>query len=324
MGEAISVNGLVKTYRTPFTRRRVEAVRGISFEVAKGEIFGFLGPNGAGKTTAIRMLMGLIKPTAGSAKIFGHEVPSRTARALLGFLPESPYFYEFLSVRELLEFTGRLFGIDRETRRRRADSLIDLVSLRHAADNPLKSYSKGMLQRAGIAQALINDPDLVVFDEPMGGLDPLGRKEVRDIILDLRERGKTVFFSSHILADVESVADRVAILNRGVVRDIGSMAELVDDRVRGTDVVLRVSSDADRTALTQQAAIVRGRGDELVVHLGTDVDVNAYLANAISAGARVVSVTAAHETLEDVFLRAADEPPRAVPGEPRNVKEEEE
>ena len=169
---AIEIEDLTKTYIKGFWRKKVQALDGISFQVQQGEAFGFLGPNGAGKTTAIRILMGLISPTSGGAKILGHQIPSRAARQRLGFLPEAPYFYDYLSVAELLDFTGRLFGQSAAERSKRSDELIELVGLTHAHKNPIKSYSKGMMQRAGIAQTLMNDPDLVVYDEPMSGLDP--------------------------------------------------------------------------------------------------------------------------------------------------------
>jgi ABC-type multidrug transport system ATPase subunit/ABC-type transport system involved in multi-copper enzyme maturation permease subunit len=210
--DVITVTDLAKTYRTPFRRRRVDALRGVSFAVARGEVFGFLGPNGAGKTTTIRCLMGLCAITAGKAEILGAPVPSRAARQRMGFLPEQPYFYDYLTVSELLDLGGRLFGLDRSRApapRRSADRPGRPRS--RGRGLPLKKYSKGMLQRAGLALALINDPELVILDEPMSGLDPVGRKEVRDLILEERDAGKTVFFSSHILSDVESLCDRVAI-----------------------------------------------------------------------------------------------------------------
>src|SRR5215470_165783 len=178
----LSVENLSKEYRTSFRRKRVRAVEGASFSVEKGEIFGFVGPNGAGKTTTIRTLMGLIRPTSGRCRIFGEEVPARTARARIGFLPESPYFYDYLTPRELLDLSGRLFGIEPATRKKRAGELIERVGLGSAADRPLRKFSKGMLQRAGLAQALVNDPELIILDEPMSGLDPLGRREVRDLM----------------------------------------------------------------------------------------------------------------------------------------------
>jgi ABC-2 type transport system ATP-binding protein len=302
----IDVRDLGKVYRTPFRRRRSQALNGVTFSVGRGEIFGFLGPNGAGKTTTIRVLMGLIAATAGSARIFGHPVPSREARLRLGFLPEQPYFYDYLTVEELLDLVGRLFGLDRATRTRRAGELIERVGLGRARGQSLKRFSKGMMQRAGLAQALMNDPDLVVLDEPMSGLDPIGRKEVRDLIVELRERGKTVFFSSHILTDVEAVADRVAIVARGEIRAQGAPAELVARTLLGTDLVLRVapdSADAAVAALAPRASSLRRAGAELILALGPGDDIDDTLAAARSAGAKVVAVTPRHETLEDLFLR---------------------
>lgn len=309
-GPVIEVQDLRKTYRTPLSRRLVEAVKGISFTVERGEIFGFVGPNGAGKTSTIRMLMGLIQPSGGAAAIFGHPVPSREARARLGFLPEAPYFYEYLTVVELLDLVGRLFGMDRRGRRARANHLIEMVGLERARKQPLKSFSKGMLQRAGIAQALMSDPELVVLDEPTSGLDPLGRKEVRDIILALHEAGKTVFFSSHILADVEQIADRVAILVRGKLHEVGRIAELIDRRVRSTEVTLRLEGAGAGGEVPGELGLDDGaeatrRGDELVVELPGGADVDALIDRAHGLGARVVSVTPRHETLEDLFLRRA-------------------
>ena len=304
---AIDVKGLSKTYRKGFRRRTVHAVKSIDFSVEQGECFGFLGPNGAGKTTTIRMLMGLISPTAGSATIFDHEIPNRDARKRLGFLPEAPYFYDYLSVAELLDFTGRLFGQDKAHRDQRADELIELVKLEHARNNPLKSYSKGMIQRAGIAQALMNDPDLVVFDEPMSGLDPIGRKEVRDIILSLKEKGKTVFFSSHILADVESVADRIAIIVKGEIRDVGKLRDIVSGVV-GTEMVFHVGEldERARETLVEGAESHRLHGQEMTLKLGIDTDVNQVVTRGIEIGARLVAVTPIHETLEDVFIRTTE------------------
>jgi ABC-2 type transport system ATP-binding protein len=305
---AIQVDQLAKTFRTPFRRKKVEALRGVSFEVKRGEVFGFLGPNGAGKTTTIRILMGLIHATGGKASILGHTLPSRAARARLGFLPESPYFYDYLSVAELLDLAGRLFGLDAATRRKRADELIHKVGLDRARSQPLKKYSKGMLQRAGLAQALMNDPELVVLDEPMSGLDPIGRKEVRDLILEMRDRyGKTVFFSTHILADAEAIADRVAIIAGGEIRSAGVPEELVGHTVLSIDVTVRLPDRADAAvqALEAGAIKIRRRGLELTATLAGDADVDAYLARARTAGARTIAVNPHHETLEDLFLKAA-------------------
>jgi ABC-2 type transport system ATP-binding protein len=306
---ALEVRELKKTYRTPFRRKKVEALRGVSFSVERGHIFGFVGPNGAGKTTTIRTLMGLIRPTAGEARILGHAVPSRAARFRVGFLPESPYFYDYLTVGELLDLAGRLFGIPAAQRQKRADELIEKVGLGRARSQSLKKFSKGMLQRAGLAQALMNDPDVVVLDEPTSGLDPIGRKEVRDLILELRTQGKTVFFSSHILTDIEAIADQVAIVARGQIQSIGAPAELVKRTVLGIDVTVRVAAEAD-AELTDGASRVHRSGGELSLTLAADADVDAWLARARDKGASVLSVTPRHETLEDWFMRrVADSQP---------------
>jgi ABC-2 type transport system ATP-binding protein len=270
----VECKGLQKTFHIGFFRKRVEAVRNVTFDVRKNEIFGFLGPNGAGKTTTIKMLMGLIFPTAGSATVLGHPIPSRAAKQRLGFLPESPYFYDYLTGEELLDLMGRLFGIAARERKARGQKLLERVGLGRVSAKgsnlPLRKYSKGMLQRIGIAQALINDPDLVVLDEPMSGLDPIGRKEIRDLILSLRREGKTVFFSTHILSDVELLCDRVAIVVGGTLRDCGPLDQLLSPKLISTELVVEsagqktveiIPPDADVQAAVQRAL---GRGDKLV------------------------------------------------------------
>ena len=329
MTAVIQVQDLRKSFRTPLRRKQVDVLQGVSFTVERGEVFGFLGPNGAGKTTTIRILMGLIAATGGQAHLFGEPVPSRAARARLGFLPESPYFYDYLTVTELLDLTGRLCGIDHRERKRRGAALIDRVGLARARNTPLKKYSKGMLQRAGIAQALINDPELVVLDEPTSGLDPVGRKEVRDIIVSLREQGKTVFFSSHILADVEAMSDRIGIVVGGRMRDVGSVSDLVGETLRNTVVVLLLpapsedSGDADAVAteLGQGAHAVERDGQELTVTLDAGADIDAFLARARERGARVRSVTPRYDSLEDLFLRHAQSSGAAAPAETAHREE---
>src|SRR5690606_22084316 len=247
--------------------------------------------------------MGLLRPTSGTATILGHPIPSRAARFRLGFLPESPYFYDYLTVGELLDLAGRLFGLPSDVRTKRANQLIERVGLGRARSQNLKKFSKGMLQRAGLAQALMNDPELVVLDEPMSGLDPIGRKEVRDLIVELREQGKTVFFSSHILTDIEAVADQIAIVARGQLQSQGTPAELIRRTVLGVDVTVRLAEGAEPGELTEGASRVRRVADELSLTLPADVDVDGWLARARDRGAKVVAVAPRHETLEELFLR---------------------
>jgi ABC-2 type transport system ATP-binding protein len=240
VGEVVlRAEGLAKTFRLGFVHKRVEAVREVSFEVRRGEVFGFLGPNGAGKTTTLKMLMGLVKPSKGRAEVLGRSVRDVDAKRRLGYLPETPYFYEYLTPEEFLDLVGALFDLPARERRARADRLIARVGLDHARGRPLRKFSKGMLQRVGIAQALMGDPELVVLDEPMTGLDPLGRKEIRDLILELRAEGRTVFYSTHILPDVEMTCDRVAMVFAGQTRNVGPLSALLDARKVSTEVSLR-------------------------------------------------------------------------------------
>jgi ABC-2 type transport system ATP-binding protein len=294
----VKADQLAKTFALGFLRRKVRAVDGVSFEVRRNETFGFLGPNGAGKTTTLKMLMGLIYPTSGEAWVLGHRVPDVTAKRRLGFLPENPYFYDYLSGEELLDLMGRLFGLERAERRRRARALLERVGLSRAGDLQLRKYSKGMLQRLGIAQALVNEPELVVLDEPMSGLDPIGRKEVRDLIVELKREGRTVLFSTHILADAELICDRVCIVVGGRLRGAGSLDELLSPRLLHTEVVLE-PHDLQR--------------------LGPEVDVARALSEALAAGKRVVSVTPRRESLEDLFVREVESGDTGAGAAPRRA-----
>ena len=302
---------LAKTFRLGFLRRRVDAVRGISFAVRRGEIFGFLGPNGAGKTTTLKMLMGLIAPSRGRAEVLGLPVPSRAAKRRVGYLPETPYFYEYLTPEEFLDFAGALSDVPAAERRRRADRLIARVGLESARGRPLRKFSKGMLQRIGIAQALMGEPELVVLDEPMTGLDPIGRKEIRDLILQLGAEGKTVFFSTHILPDVESTCDRVAIVAGGRLRNIGPLASLLSTRLLSTEVVVRPGPGAPAapplgaTLPPGVRQVSAGGGGDLTLEVPSDVDVDGFLRTLLGQGAGVVSVTPRRESLEDLFVREA-------------------
>src|ERR1700726_1093487 len=224
---AIEILGLEKTYMVGFWRKRPKrALQPLHLTVEEGEIFGFLGPNGAGKTTTLKLLMGLVFPTAGTARILGHEWTDPEVKAQIGFLPEQPYFYDYLTAHELLDYYGQLSGVPGKDRKRRIDEVLQRVGLTDVKGVQLRKFSKGMLQRVGIAQAILHDPKLVFFDEPMSGLDPMGRREVRDLMEQLKHEGKTVFFSTHILSDAEALCDRVAIIHQGELRGVGAVADL--------------------------------------------------------------------------------------------------
>jgi ABC-2 type transport system ATP-binding protein len=296
---------LAKTFRKPFTGKRVEAVRGVSFEVGRGEIFGFLGPNGAGKTTSIKMVTGLIAPTRGTIEILGQRVPAPDVMGRVGFLPESPYVYPYLTPREFVGLCGTLSGLSGASLRRRVVEVIERVGIGRAIDRPARSLSKGMLQRAGLAAALVHDPELLILDEPMSGLDPVGRKEVRDLIVEEKQRGNTVFFSSHILSDVEMLCDRVCILRQGKVVVAGAMRELLVQNKRRTEVTIAGGSPSLREALAPVATTIREAGGALVLEVEGDEAVRSVVEHALAQGARLESVTPKRETLEDLFVREA-------------------
>jgi ABC-2 type transport system ATP-binding protein len=302
----IEIEALTKDYEVGFLKKRkIRALDRLTLEVGRGEIFGFLGPNGAGKTTTLKLLTGLIYPTEGTARILGRPIDNVATRASIGYLPENPYFYDYLSGRELLEYTAALFGIPKRNARARTDDLLDLVGLeRDRADRQLRKYSKGMLQRIGIAQALVNEPEIVFMDEPMSGLDPIGRREIRDLLLALRAKNKTVFFSSHILSDVEALCDRAAILSRGRLLRSGTVQELAgaqDSALEliaiGVDpVTLRKFSESMPSL---DSATVTPNGVHLV--LNDEAEVDEALAAIRRSGGKLVSINPRRRSLEDIF-----------------------
>jgi ABC-2 type transport system ATP-binding protein len=302
----IDVRSLRKSFEVGFFKKRaVLAVKDVSFEVRRGEIFGFLGPNGAGKTTTIKMLTGLIRPTGGAAYLFGEKVPSPRARAKIGFLPENPYVYPYLTPREFVELCGRLSGMSGKALQSRALEVLTKVGIAYAADRQVRRLSKGMLQRTGLAAALVADPEMLVLDEPMSGLDPVGRKEVRDLIFEERGSGRTIFFSTHILSDVEAMCDRVAILREGQVVESGAIRKLLRGDVLHTDVTLAGASPDLLAKLAARGLAVSERPEVVVVAVKGESAVNDVLREAIDGGAQVVAVTPRRETLEDLFLRRA-------------------
>jgi ABC-2 type transport system ATP-binding protein len=306
---AIRTESLTKDFSIGFWRPRpYRALDSLNLEVAQGETFGFLGPNGAGKTTTLKLLMQLIYPTSGRAEILGRPAGDVAVKRRIGYLPESPYFYEYLTAEELLAHFASLFGYDGAERRRRVASFLDEVGIGGERRLQLRKFSKGMLQRVGIAQALINEPDVVFLDEPMSGLDPLGRREVRQLILKLRDRGCTVFFSSHVLSDAEALCSRVAILAGGKLVAAGRMADLQAFQVRAWELVLsNVSSESierNRSRMTRVTSIGEQRYSlELPLQPGPDL----LLRDLQADGAQLVSLNPVRDTLEDFFVRKVGE-----------------
>jgi len=303
----VQTEQLSKVFRVGFWGKKVTAVDGINLEVRPGEVFGFLGPNGAGKTTTLKMLMGLIYPTSGTARLFGRELGDPQTKARLGFLPESPYFYDYLTSREFLGFYGHLFGLGGSVLGKRIDELLELVGMTHAKDLQLRKFSKGMLQRVGVAQALINDPELVVLDEPMSGLDPIGRKEVRDLILRLKESGKTVLFSSHILHDAEVLCDRVAMILKGRLVACGRVTDLLDQGANHqVELIVDRLSPEGLDHLRPLTDKVVMQGDRMLVVLRSQQQVGGALEIIRAAKARLVSLTPQKGSLEDLFIREVE------------------
>jgi ABC-2 type transport system ATP-binding protein len=295
----LRINGLTKEYRVGFGRRSVMALDHLDLEIEEGEVFGFLGHNGAGKTTTIKLLMGLVYPTSGEAWILDRSIRDVAVKQYIGFLPESPFFYEYLTAEEFLVFYGQLFGIGGV----KLAKLLELVSMTDARHRPLRKFSKGMLQRIGIAQALINDPRLVILDEPMSGLDPIGRRDVRDIILRLKHEGKTIFFSSHILPDVEMICDRIGILVKGRLKAVGTVQELAGaSSVNSIELVVEDVSESVLAGIRELAATVMRRGNQVLIKLDDEERVNSLLDLILKQKGRVVSLTPHKRSLEDLFL----------------------
>jgi ABC-2 type transport system ATP-binding protein len=301
-GAVIHIDRLVKAYRPGLFRREVRALDGLCLEVAPGEIFGFLGPNGAGKTTTIKVLLGLVRPTSGRVAVLGGAPTDPRVRRRIGFLPEQPYFYDYLTGDELLDYMGRLHGLPPWVRRERAARLLEQVGMTHAARLPLRKYSKGMLQRVGLAQALVNDPELVVLDEPMSGLDPMGRKQVRDLILGLKAEGRTVFFSSHILSDVEALCDRVAMVARGRLVGLGTVEELLAGRPERIELRVTAPGWQPPAAVAGLASAHVARGQEHLFTLESRERADEALRRILDGGGRLLSFASHRGSLEDLFV----------------------
>ncbi len=312
MATVVRTDRLTKDFATGFWRPQPHrGLDDLTFEIPRGGVFGLLGPNGAGKSTTLKLLVGLLTPTSGTAEILGRPPGNADAHRRLGFLPENPTYYDHLSAEELLEYFAGLFGYARADRRARTARVLDLVGV-GAADRrrPLRQYSKGMVQRVGLAQALVNDPEFVMLDEPMSGLDPIGRREVRDLILRLRDEGRTILFSSHILSDAELLCSRVGILARGRLVAAGSVADLAasaGESGRGWEIIVASLSDATVARLTAEVKRLTPIADgRYSLEIGQDVRPERVVADLAAAGATLVSVAPLRTSLEDVFLKALE------------------
>ena len=294
---------LSKEFRQGFFMRRVQAVESVSFTVERGDIFGFLGPNGAGKTTTIKILTGLIASSGGQAQLFGQPVSHPSARKKIGFLPENPYVYPYLTPTEFVELCGRLSGLSGKALRSRAADSLARVGMTYAADRPVRKLSKGMLQRTGLAAALVADPELLILDEPMSGLDPVGRKEVRDLIVDERRRGRTIFFSSHILSDVETLCDKVTILQRGRVVVSGRLDDLLRRGAASREVVVADASTEQLDELKSVWGEPKLVAERAVFSVEGLDGLQVLLADLLNRKITVVDVTSRQETLEDLFMQ---------------------
>jgi ABC-2 type transport system ATP-binding protein len=298
---AIEILGLTKTYQVGFWRKRPKcALRPLNLSVEEGEIFGFLGPNGAGKTTTLKLLMGLVYPSAGSARILGNEINDPGMKAQIGFLPEQPYFYDYLTAAELLEYYAQLSGVGAKDRKRQVNEVLARVGLPDVSGMQLRKFSKGMLQRVGIAQAILHNPRLLFFDEPMSGLDPIGRREVRDLMEELKHAGKTVFFSTHILSDAEALCDRVAIIHQGELRGVGAVADLTSSVEGSVEVVWHGNSvPANVKTLSPTCRVTGDTVRAVVPEASQDGLVDALRRERI----HIVSVTPLRTSLEEYFVQ---------------------
>lgn len=299
----IRTEGLTKVFKAGFWGRKILALSDLNLEVVEGEIFGFLGPNGAGKTTALKLLMGLIYPTSGRAWLLGKDFNDVAIKRDIGFLPEAPYFYDYLTAYEFLRFYGELFEIEKGLLKERIEILLEMVGLSNNSGLSLRKFSKGMLQRIGIAQALINNPRLVILDEPMSGLDPIGRREIRDIILKLKAEGKTVFFSSHILSDAEMICDRVGILNKGKLINVGRLNEILEANTRYIEVIAEGTGEDVISHIEERFGGVMRGGDRIIIKLGTEKEVEEAIELITRSKGKIISIIPQRESLEDYFIK---------------------
>lgn len=312
MSYIVEIENLTKDYEVGFwKKKKVRALDGLTLNVEPGQIFGFLGGNGAGKTTTIKILMSLIFPSAGNAKILGHDISDVKMRARIGYCPENPYFYDYLTARELMMYFGQLFGLDKAKSKQKTEELLSKVGLEEASWNKqLRKFSKGMLQRTGLAQSLINEPEIVFMDEPMSGLDPIGRREIRELIAELRNKGTTVFMSTHILSDIEALCDNVAILRKGKLSATGKLDDLLTAHGEEQSFEINIKGVSAETLQNSLANLV---GSNVVskpnganIQVADEADIEKVLQEMKKAGGKLVSIQPVKQSLEELFVEKTE------------------
>jgi ABC-2 type transport system ATP-binding protein len=304
MAIALKISNLSKIYRTGFIPKKVVGLDNLTLEVEKGEIFGLLGPNGAGKTTTLKCILSLVKPTSGNIELLGNPVPAPKAMAQIGFLSENPYVYDFLSGREYLVFAAKLHGQSQSQAKNKAEELLNFFHLEDAANRPLRKYSKGMLQRIGLAQALVNDPQFLILDEPMSGLDPVGRKEIRDLLLDLKQKGRTLLFSSHILSDAEMICDRVAILVKGKLQMMGKVQSIMK-QIDAYEVTIRSEKAIQMNGIPH--TLITCAESVYLFRVPSVKELHSIIARSETEKFDIESIVPLRQTLEDIYLKQIQE-----------------
>lgn len=312
MSYIVEIENLTKDYEVGFwKKKKVRALDSLTLNVEGGQIFGFLGGNGAGKTTTIKILMSLIFPSAGSAKILGHDISDVKMRSRIGYCPENPYFYDYLTARELMMYFGELFGLDKAKSKQKTEELLTKVGLEEASWNKqLRKFSKGMLQRTGLAQSLINDPEIVFMDEPMSGLDPIGRREIRELIAELREKGTTVFMSTHILSDIEALCDNVAILRKGKLASTGKLDDLLT--AHGEDQSFEINVKGVSAEILQKSLAnlvgsnVIAKANGANIQVADESDIERVLQETKKVGGKLVSIQPVKQSLEQLFVEKTE------------------
>ncbi len=296
----IKLENLTRNFKVGFGGlKKLRALDSLNLEIFSGEIFGLLGPNGSGKTTTIKLILGLLKPTAGKITVFGKSPTDTKIKKKIGYLPESPYFYDYLTAYEFLSFCAQILDAEEK----KIDELLSLVGMSEAKNTQLGKFSRGMLQRIGIAQALLGDPELVILDEPMGGLDPIGRKEMRDIIINLRHKGKTVFFSSHILSDAEMLCDRVGILVKGKLKQVGKMAQILSEEIESIEITVKNLAEEDKKELAKIALNVLAGDDKTMFVVQSATARDKIIKQITNVGGEIISIVPRRKTLEEYFMR---------------------